>query len=383
MAVLLGLAAAISPSMRAQDTSTQIQQHTAKAESALRANDLATAETEYRKIIALDPANGQAWTGLGILLYGEGNPWAAVSALSSALKINPQEDRADLFLGLSEADLGHCDKATPILNRHFENGAAGKLNRLTGLALLDCIPIKTDAMPALKVAARLKTLYPDDPDVLYKSAELDTRLWDQDAGQLMTKHPDSYRVHQLAGEVYEAQGNIDQAVREYQLALSENPKLPQMHYRIGQLYLKKGEADADQKAMEEFRAESKVDPQSAVSALAMGEIYLYQHQLDNALAQYQLASRLDPELVEARVGLARVLLEQHQVDASIEDLHAVIKDHPDNAKAHYALMLAYREQGELAQAEHEMEIFKKLQQSDAEHFDNRLNVLLNNKTPER
>jgi hypothetical protein len=27
-----------------------------------------------------------------------------------------------------------------------------------------------------------------------------------------------------------------------------------------------------------------------------------------------------------------------------------------------------------------MEIFKKLQQSDAEHFDNRLNVLLNNKT---
>jgi tetratricopeptide (TPR) repeat protein len=366
--------------MRAQDTSTEIQQHTAKVESALRANDLATAETEYRKIIALDPANGQAWTGLGILLYGEGKAGAAVSALNSALKINPQEDRADLFLGLSEADLGHCDKATPILSRHFENGAAGKLNRLTGLALLDCIPTKTDAMPALKVAARLKTLYPDDPDVLYKSAELDTRLWDQDAGQLMAKHPDSYRVHQLAGEVYEAQGNIDQAVREYQLALSENPKLPQMHYRIGQLYLKKGEADVDQKAMEEFRAESRVDPQSAVSALAMGEIYRYQHQLDNALAQYQLASRLDPELVEARIGLARVLLEKHQIDASIEDLHAVIKDHPDNAKAHYALMLAYREHGEIDQAGQEMEIFKKLQQSDAEHFDNRLNVLLNNKT---
>lgn len=379
-AVLLGVISAISPFSGAQDASGQIQQHREKVESALRAHDLATAETEYRTIIALDPSNDQAWTGLGVLLYGEGKAVEAVSALTSAMKINPREDRADLFLGLSEADLGHCDKATPILTRHFESGPTGKLNRLTGLALLDCTPIKTDAMPALTVAAKLKTLYPDDPDVLYKSAELDTRLWNQDAGQLMAKHPDSYRVHELAGEVYEAQNNIDQAIREYQLALSENPKLPQMHYRIGQLYLKKGEANADQKAMDEFRAESNVDPQSAVSALAMGEIYLYQHQLDDALTQYQLASHLDPELVEARVGLARVLLEKRQVDASIQVLHAVIKDHPDNAQAHYALMLGYREQGEMAQAEQEMAIFKRLQQSDAEHFDNRLNVLLNNQT---
>jgi tetratricopeptide (TPR) repeat protein len=362
-----------------QDVTAEVQQHEAKVENALRANDLPTAEQEYRAIVALDPANSRAWTGLGVLLYGKGDAAGASTALASAIKINPREDRADLFLGLSEADLGHCNEAIPILDRHFDSVPAGKLQRLTGLALLDCTPTTPDAMPAFKIAARLKSLYPDDPDVLYKCAELDTRMWNQDANQLMTKHPDSYRVHQLAGEVYEAQGNIDQAIREYKLALDENPRMPQMHFRIGQLYLRKGDPDADQKAMEEFEAETKADAGSAVSALAMAEIYQYRHDVDHALTEYRRAANLDPALVEAQIGLAKVLLAKHQVDASIEELRRVISEHPDNAQAHYVLMLDYREVGKMQEASQEMETFRKLQESDSQRFDSRLNVLLNNK----
>jgi tetratricopeptide (TPR) repeat protein len=79
-------------------------------------------------------------------------------------------------------------------------------------------------LPALQTVERLKQLYPGDPDVLYESAELYTRLWNESAGELMAKHPDSYRVHQLAGEVYEAQNNYDQAIREYSLALQNQPE---------------------------------------------------------------------------------------------------------------------------------------------------------------
>jgi tetratricopeptide (TPR) repeat protein len=362
-----------------QDVTAEVQQHEAKVESALRANDLRGAEQEYRAIVAVDPANSRAWTGLGVLLYGEGDAAGAGTALASALKINPREDRADLFLGLSEADLGQCEKAAPILNRHFDSAPAGKLQRLTGLALLDCTPTTPDAMPAFRIAAKLKSLYPDDADVLYKCAELDTRLWNQDANQLMTKHPDSYRVHQLGGEVYEAQGNIDQAIREYKLALDENPKMPQMHYRIGQLYLRKGDADADQKAMQEFEAETKADAGSAVAALAMAEIYQYRHDVDRALTEYNRAASLDPALIEARIGLAKALLAKHQVEASIEVLRHIIAEHPDNAQAHYALMLGYREQGKMTEASQEMETFRKLQENDSQRFDSRLNTLLNNK----
>jgi predicted Zn-dependent protease len=225
----------------------------------------------------------------------------------------------------------------------------------------------------------LRQLYPGDPDVLYASAELYTQLWNQSAGELLAKHPDSYRVHQLAAEVYEAQKNYDQAIREYSLALAANPKLPQMHYRIGQLYLLQGAPDADAKAMEEFRLEKVNDPQSAVADLAMAEIYRHQHNLDMAKPLYDESSQLDPQLVEAKVGFAQVLLDEHQTDAAVRELTAVIAQHPENAQAHYVLMLAYRTEGKLPEAAGEMATFRQLQAGNDQKFQNKLDALLNAK----
>ncbi len=362
-----------------QDASSSIAQHKEKAEQALRANDRASAEGEFREILAIDPQDSQAWTGLGVLLYGAGKAEDATQALHRALRIDPNAKRAELFLGLSEADLRDCRQATPILLKYFEGEPTGKLQRLTGLALLGCASSASDSSTAVAAAARLKQLYPDDPDVLYESAELYTRLWNESAGELLARHPDSYRVHQLAAEVYEAQNNYGQAIREYSLALAANPKLPQLHYRIGQLYLHQGLPDADENAMNEFRLEKSVDPQSAVSDLAMAEIDRHQHRLEEAKPLYEEAARLDPALTEAKVGLAQVLLTQHKIDAAVELLHALIAEHPQNAQAHYALMIAYREQSRTTEAAAEMATFKQLQVNKDQSFQSKLNALLNAK----
>ena len=356
-------------------------QHIAKAEQALRAGDMAGAEREYREMLALDPQNSQAWTGLGVLLYGSGKAQEAAEALQSALKIDPGAERAEIFLGLAEADLRQCTQATPILSKYFDRESAGKLQRLTGLAVLGCAADAADPLPALKAVARLRQLYPGDADVLYESAELYTRLWNESAGELMARHPDSYRVHQLAGEVYEAQNNYSQAIREYSLALQNNPKLPQMHYRIGQLYLHQGSEEVDEKAMDEFRKEKAINPNSAVADLAMADIEMHRHQLDQAKPLYAEAAKLDPNLVEASVGLAKIMLVEHRTDEAIGQLRAVISDHPENAQAHYSLMLAYREQKKMPEAAAEMAIFSRLQADSAQKFQSKLNALLNAKSP--
>jgi tetratricopeptide (TPR) repeat protein len=365
--------------LRGQSGSDDLAQHKARAEQALRVNDRATAEKEFRAMLSIDPQDSEAWTGLGVLLYGSGNAVEAGKALQTAITIDPNARRAELFLGLSEADLHNCSKAMPILLKYFAEEPVGNLQRLTGLAVLSCNSGTGDTMAVVQTALRLKQLYPADADVLYASAELYTQLWNQSAGELLAKHPDSYRVHQLAAEVYEAQKNYDQAIREYSLALAANPKLQQMHYRIGQLYLQQGAPDADEKAMEQFGLEKLVDPESAVSDLAMAEIYRHQHNLDQAKPLYEEASRLDPQLVEAKVGLAQVLLDQHQTDAAVRDLTAVIAEHPDNAQAHYALMLAYRKEGKLPEAAEQMATFKQLQAGNDQKFQNKLDALLNAK----
>ena len=254
----------------------------AKAEQALHANEGAATLARYRALVAAHPNDDQALTALGVLLYGDYQPAEAASVLTHALAINPLAPRAALFLALSQAALQQCDRAVPALTKYFEGEPVGKLQRLTGLTLLGCLLQTADATPALPVAATLRHNYPGDADVLYESAELYTHLWTDSAKELMTAHPESYRVHQLAGEVNEAQGHLEQAIRQYRAALAEDGRLPEMHYKIGQLLLRLGAADADAMAMEEFRAELAIDGQSARSALAMGEIDRHLGRLDAA-----------------------------------------------------------------------------------------------------
>jgi predicted Zn-dependent protease len=356
------------------------QDPSGRVAQALQAQDVARAIAEYRAMIATDPRNSSAWTGLGILLYGAGQATEASTALTTALQIDPQAPRAELFLAFSQADMQQCGKALPILGRYFATEPVGKLQRLTGLTILQCSSSSEKTDTALRTAAQMKRSYPGDPDVLYESAELYTRMWDETANELISAHPESYRVHQLAAEVNEAQGNMDQAIRQYRAALGQNAKLPQMHYRIGQLLLRKGDADADEKAMDEFRAELAINPQSATSALAMAEIERHQGKLTEAMTQYNEALKLEPGLPEARVGLAQTLLAEHQVDASQSQLRALISEYPENAQAHYAMMLAYREQGDLPGANREMESFRRLQQGSADQFQKKLNALLTGTT---
>lgn len=361
------------------DPSSPLAQHEQKAAQALRANDMAGAEREYRQILALDAQNGEAWTGLGVLLYGEGRSGEAVAALENALRIDPGAKNAGIFLGLSEAALSECDKAVPRLSAYFAGEAAGKLGRLIGLTLLECQAEGSDPIPAIQTAQRLQQLYPGDEDVLYQSAELYTRYWNQTAAELMARHPDSYRVHELAGEVYEAKNDYDQAIREYSLALERKPNLPQMHYRIGQMYLHHDSEDVDDKAMKEFRAEKAIDPDSAVTDLAMAGIEMHRHNLDKAKPLYEEAVRLDPNLTEAQVGLARLQLENHDSASAEELLQTVVARHPDDAEAHYVLMLAYRGQKKMTEAAEQMSIFNRLQTERTENFQNKLNALLNGK----
>lgn len=354
-------------------------QHTARLQQDLRVHDLAGAEQEYRAILASDPRNGDAWMGLGVLLYGSGKFAAAVDALEKALSLH-STPRAELFLALSRAEQGQCQDARPVLAEHFEQERAGNLQKMTGLALLSCVT-DADPVPAVQVVTRLRQLYPDDPDVLYEATELFTRLWNQTAGELIQKHPESWRVHQLAGEVNEAQNNYDQAIREYSLALEQNPAVPQLHFRIGQLYLRKGDPDADDKALAEFRQEKKISPQAPTSDLAIADIDMHRHDIAAAQLLYEEAARLDPSLAEARIGLAKVHLEQNRIDAAIAQLQAVIAEHPDNAAAHYVLMTAYRRQKKLDKSAAELAVFNRLQNERSESFQNKLNALLAGGTP--
>src|SRR5262245_53860578 len=89
----------------AQSQSAAIEQHYQRARDALAAHDLQRASQEYAEILKLDPQNAEILTAQGMTLYGLGRPSEAATTLKAALSSSPGQTRAELFLGLSQADL--------------------------------------------------------------------------------------------------------------------------------------------------------------------------------------------------------------------------------------------------------------------------------------
>jgi tetratricopeptide (TPR) repeat protein len=370
------LASLCPPQINADDVAKEIQRHENQARLALGRNDLEQAVKEYQAILKLDPKNAAVYTALGVALYGSGKPTEAAASLQNALRLDAGQRQAELFLGLSDADTGHCREATPLLAKHFGAQTGLKLRRLVGLSLLGCYAASSEFDSAQNVADTLRQAYPDDPDVLYNLAELYTRLWDRVAAELMEKHPESFRVHQLGGEVMEAQGRTDRAIKEYQLALKENPRVPHLNFRIGRLILQAGGPDADQQALERFQQELAVNSSDAPSEYWIGVVYTNQHKAKEAEEHFQRSKNLDPQFADPYVGLAKILLQEKQPQRALGELQKAIQLEPDDAAAHYELMEAYRDQGDLAKAQQEMAVFQKLQKSNADSFRSRLDSLL-------
>jgi tetratricopeptide (TPR) repeat protein len=373
--LLFGLAS----DSKAQDKSAQIHRHYQRAREALAQHDLEKASQSYAEILALDPQNVEVLTAQGMTLYSMGKPAEATAALERALTLDSGQATAELFLGLSKSDLGQCSEAAPLLHKHLKEQTERKLRRLVGLSLLNC-QIISNTDEAINTAHNLRNWYPDDPDVLYHLASIYSQLWNRTVAELLKKSPESFRVHQLAGEALETQGRNDQAVREYLKALEINPKLPRVHYRVGRLILAEGnEEQAKLRALEHFKKELAINPGDAACEYELGEIFRKSHEFEAATQHYVRALQLSSDLVDARVGLAKVYSAAHQPQRALKELELAVRQDSQHGGAHYALMLVYRDLGRAEDAERESAIFQSLENKKRSDFKTLLDSLLTGK----
>ena len=161
---------------QAQQTPGEISTHLERAKNALGTHDLEDASREYAEILKLDPRNVEAYTGLGVSLYGMGKPKDAEVALQSALRLDESQTTAQVFLALSKAALGQCVEAIPFFKKYLSESTESKLHRLVGLNLVTCYENQSDLDHARGTAQELSRLYPDDPDVLFHLAEVYSSL---------------------------------------------------------------------------------------------------------------------------------------------------------------------------------------------------------------
>src|SRR5262249_13660908 len=93
--------------------------------------------------------------------------------------------------------------------------------------------------------------------------------------RLYQTDPNSYRVHQVMGDLEAAKDNDGKAIEEYRTAVAMKPSVPNLHYSLGHLLWKDLKTD---EARKELNAELQLNPRHAGALHDLGTTYLMEHQ---------------------------------------------------------------------------------------------------------
>lgn len=253
---------------------------------------------------------------------------------------------------LDLADHGRCAEALPGLKRAAQAADKQLSYRaaLTGARCAMTLQRRADALELLAVLARK---FPDDPEAAYTSARYLSQLANETAEHLAATAPNSVQVRKMNAEALESQGKGDEAIAEYRNLLAEDPKLPELHFRIARLLLEKNPPQTEE-AKKELDEELKVAPNNSAAEFALGEIARRDADWPTAIEHFQRAANLDAGFVEAFLALGMSLNSANRFQEAIPPLERYTKMQPDDPAGHYQLATAYSRAGNKAAAQREL-----------------------------
>jgi predicted Zn-dependent protease len=271
----------------------------------------------------------------------------AQKQLQEALVRKPDDAHARTFLALARAATGNCAEVMPDLESLWNmRDMVRDLRRLAGVGYVQCLTGLNRMEDATVVAGKLRAEFPQDPDVLYQTARVHMRAWNQVVQHMFVHTPSSWRVNQLSAEIFETQGKFAEAVAEYRKAIAKNPAAINLHYRLGRARLMESHSpEALAEAWKEFEAELALNPNDAVAEYQIGQIATATGDPEEALRRFQRAVAIDRDFVEALVALGKLHAGAKRAEDAIPLLERAVRLQPKHEAARYNLMLAYRNAG--------------------------------------
>jgi tetratricopeptide (TPR) repeat protein len=336
----------------------RVEQLYSEAKAAEAQGDLDRAIAKYDSILQIAPSLAPAYNNLGALYLRRRDYQKAVEILEKGLKLDPQLPSAAALLGISLYEMGDYARARPRLeaalraNPKDSNVESTLANDLAKLGELEA------AAGHLQQIARRE---PKNQQVWYQLGKIYMQLSQQALTNLREVDPDSYLVHEVSGEIMASMNNYDGAIIEYKKAVEMAPQQPGTHYALGDAYWSISQWD---RAAREFQAELANDPRSCSSYSKLGDIVLMQHgDPQDALNQLDKALHICANLMDAREDRARALLRMERPQDALPDLQSAAKASPEDPNVHFLLAQAYRSLGRAQEAQTEMQLFSKLEES--------------------
>lgn len=287
--------------------------HVVLGDALRQRNDVAAAETSYRRAVQIDPTYVDGIVRLADLLSARGHTAEAKGLYRQALQI--AQSRLDPQP--HTIDLAAADRSSQPATHTLESD-------------------ETTASSVQLPADRANPQRSSTPNQVREADEVVNA------------------VRALA-HLYQIHGQTEQAIQLYQEKLQQAASegwpptlLAGFHKGLGDIYLAQGQIDLASQAYQQAVALDHWWPEAR---LGLAEALSAQGDSAGALHYLETAVEIAPGSVEAQVALARALDQQGDYDQALEIYQAAAEAHPGNARATLALARALRDRKRQAEAE--------------------------------
>lgn len=331
---------------QAQDEEKQLRAVLAQAYSDLATSeairkDYASALGHYQEAEHWDAAEPGVMRNLGVAAFRSQAYAEAIRGLSAHLGANPEDEPARAMLGMAYVAQ---DKYAEAVKTFSPLGKKGMQDAAAGYAWALALTRLGETIRASEV---LKEFEKED-------------------------RPNETLM--LVGQLWLEIGDYGGAYNTFHRVLQNDPAYPKAHFFAGQACI---HLEHWPEAAQEFQAELNLTPQDAEAKFNLGFVYLQQSRTDEAAELFEEAIAINPEHSSAHYEYGKILLDRGDLANAVVHLETAARLSPRSDFVHYQLQLAYRKLGRTADAERELEIYKKIK---AEHRE-QASKAISSKTP--
>jgi len=300
-------------------------------------------------------------------LMQEGRTDEAIAQLQTLESRDPSTKGLALELGTAFYKKSDFPKAIEYLKKATAaDPGNGEATQLLGLSYyLGGHP--ADAIPLLE---KVQGWYPRanvDASYILGVCYIQTRNYDQARkafGKMFDVPTDSAASYLFTARMLLRQ-EYDPIAEEYaQKAATIDPKLPLVHFLLGELYLYKSRVP---EAIAEFQKEVAINPAHAPTYYKLGDAYSRVQKFEDAERVLQRSIWLDATSTGPYILMGKVLEKKGEYDLAVRALRRAATMDPNNPTTHHLLGQAYRDMGKKEEAESELKLAEELQTKQDSH----------------
>jgi tetratricopeptide (TPR) repeat protein len=347
---------------RAQNSAqTAVHTHYQRAQEALAQGRYDLAEAEFAAILKIDPNRAEVHANLGTLYYAQARYSPALEAFRKARRLRPSLKGVDAFVGMCEARLGRARDALPLLEVGFREPISGQWKLESGLLLAGIYERQGDPVKLLGTLSVLQRDFPTNSEVLYLAYRVHSSMGARAVADLVKAAPGSARLHQVAAELLDADGDFAGAIAQYRKALEIDPKLPGANRALGVALMNSvNDGESRNEARACFERELALHPNDALSEYQLGELEWIGGRPEEARRRFTRAVDLQPNFPEALTAAGKVLIAAGRLQEAAAALEKAISLDPAGEVAHYRLGQAMQKLGDQERASREFAEFRRL-----------------------